>query len=40
MYDNRSVLYEKYADIIIDEKDSTIEETIEKIKNELKIWRK
>ena len=35
MYDNRSVLYEKYADIIIDEKDSTIEETIEKIQNEL-----
>lgn len=35
MYDNRSVLYEKYADIIIDEKDSTIEETIEKIKDEL-----
>ena len=35
MYDNRSVLYEKYADIVIEERDSTIEETIEKIQNEL-----
>jgi shikimate kinase len=35
MYDNRSVLYEKYADIIIEERDSTIEETIRKIQNEL-----
>ena len=35
MYDNRSVLYEKYADIIIEERESTIEETIEKIQNEL-----
>ena len=35
MYDNRSVLYEKYADIIIEERNSTIEETIEKIQNEL-----
>ena len=37
MYDNRSVLYEKYADIIIEERDNTIEETIEKIQNELLI---
>ena len=35
MFDSRSVLYEKYADIIIEERDSTIEETIEKIQNEL-----
>ena len=35
MYDSRIVLYEKYADIIIEERDSTIEETIEKIQNEL-----
>ena len=35
MYDNRSILYEKYADIVIEERDSTIEETIEKIQNEL-----
>ena len=35
MYDSRSVLYEKYADIIIEERDSTIEETIRKIQNEL-----
>ncbi len=35
MYDSRSVLYEKYADIIIEERDSTIEETISKIQNEL-----
>ena len=36
MYDNRSVLYEKYADIIIEERNCTIEETIEKIKKELR----
>jgi len=35
MYDNRSVLYEKYADIIIEERKCTIEETIKKIQNEL-----
>ena len=35
MYDSRIVLYEKYADIIIEERDSTIEETISKIQNEL-----
>ena len=35
MYDNRSVLYEKYADIIIEERKCTIEESIEKIQNEL-----
>ena len=35
MYYNRSVLYGKYADIIIEEADSTVEETIEKIQNEL-----
>ena len=35
MFDSRSVLYEKYADIIIEERDSTIEETIRKIQNEL-----
>ena len=35
MYDSRIVLYEKYADIIIEESDSTIEETIRKIQNEL-----
>ncbi len=31
MYDHRSVLYEKYADIVIDESGSDIEGTIEKI---------
>ena len=31
MYDHRSVLYEKYADIVIDENGSDIEGTIEKI---------
>ena len=35
MYDSRIVLYEKYADIIIEERDSTIEETIRKIQKEL-----
>lgn len=35
MYDNRSVLYEKDADIIIEERKCTIEETIEKKQNEL-----
>ena len=35
MYDSHIVLYEKYADIIIEERDSTIEETIRKIQNEL-----
>lgn len=35
MYDSRNVLYEKYADIMIEERDSTIEETIRKIQNEL-----
>ena len=35
MYDSRIALYEKYADIIIEERDSTIEETIRKIQNEL-----
>ena len=35
MFDSRSVIYEKYADIIIEERDSTIEETIRKIQNEL-----
>lgn len=35
MFDSRSVLYEKYADIMIEERDSTIEETIRKIQNEL-----
>jgi len=31
MYEERSVLYEKYADIIIDEGDSSIEETVRRI---------
>ena len=31
MYDTRSALYEKYADIVIDETDSTVEETVEMI---------
>ena len=31
MYENRSVLYEKYADHIIDEKNSGIEKTVEMI---------
>ena len=35
MYDSRIALYEKYADIIIEERDSTIEETIRKIQKEL-----
>ena len=29
MYESRSALYEKYADIVIDETDSTVEETVE-----------
>ena len=33
MYDNRQLLYEKYADEIIDETDLTIEETVQKIVN-------
>ena len=33
MYDHRSVLYEKYADIVIEEDGSDIEETIVKIQN-------
>ena len=35
MFESRSVLYEKYADIIIEEDGSTIEETIEKIQDKL-----
>ena len=31
MYEERSVLYKKYADIIIDEGDSSIEETVRRI---------
>lgn len=31
MYEERSVLYEKYADIIIDEGESSIEETVRRI---------
>ena len=32
MYDTRSTLYEKYADIVIDETNATVEETVEKIR--------
>ena len=35
MYDSRIAVYEKDADIIIEERDSTIEKTIRKIQNEL-----
>ncbi len=31
MYDNRKVLYEKYADIIVEERDFTIEDTVREI---------
>ena len=31
MYDERSVLYEKFAEIVIDEANSSIEETVVKI---------
>jgi shikimate kinase len=31
MYENRSRLYEKYADIVIPEKESTIEETVQAV---------
>ena len=35
MYNTRSILYEKYADIIVDEGDSDIEGTIERIQKAL-----
>ena len=31
IYDERTVMYEKYADIVVDEKDMNVEDTIEKI---------
>ena len=33
MYDNRSALYKKYADYIIDETDATVEDTVEMIRH-------
>lgn len=36
LYRERTVLYEKYADIIIDETDLNVEETIEKVIEQLK----
>ena len=33
MYDNRSTLYKKYADYIIDETDASVEETVEMIRH-------
>ena len=33
MYDNRSVLYKKYADYIIDETDASVEDTVEMIRH-------
>lgn len=33
MYDNRSALYKKYADYIIDETDASVEETVEMIRH-------
>ena len=35
MYDERSVLYEKYAEIIIDEANASIEDTVAKICNKM-----
>ncbi|MCI8485038.1 MAG: shikimate kinase [Lachnospiraceae bacterium] len=37
LYEERSVLYEKYADFTIDETDLNVEETVEKILQQLKI---
>lgn len=36
LYEERVVLYEKYADVIVDEKDLNVEETIQRIVEELK----
>ncbi len=36
MYEKRCVLYEKYADIIIDESNMTLEETLQKTLSEIK----
>ena len=36
MYAARSVLYEKYADIVIDETNASVEETVEKIRELMK----
>lgn len=33
MYDNRSMLYKKYADYIIDETDASVEDTVEMIRH-------
>ena len=40
LYDERQGLYEKYADIIIDEKSMNVEETIEKLVELLKAYKK
>jgi len=36
MYENRSRLYEKYADIVIPEKESTIEETVQAVERAIR----
>ena len=36
LYDERTPLYEKYADIVVDEKNLNIEETLQKIIEKLK----
>ena len=35
LYDERTPLYEKYADIVVDEKNLNIEETLQKILEKL-----
>ena len=35
MFESRSILYEKYADVVIEEKNSSIEETVKRIEEEL-----
>ena len=38
LYEERTILYEKYADIIVDEHGLNIEETLEAVERELKKW--
>ena len=37
LYEERTVLYEKYADIVISEQGLSIEETVERLEEELKV---
>lgn len=38
LYEERTILYEKYADITVDEHGLNIEETLEAVEQELKKW--